>query len=199
MEIEELQALWSEMSDQLEQQKKLTNEIIMNMTQERYTNKFKTLSNYERLGAVICFGIGIHILMNFGKLDTWYLQVCGIFTLAVLFILPILVLNSLKKIRNLNITNTSYKETLINYSKAKQNLLKLQQFGIFLSFILMFAISGVFAKIWSNKDFFMVERNIWANLSILFAVLFVIVCSYWGYRSYRHITSSAENILKELE
>jgi len=199
MEIEEMKALWSEMSHQLEQQKKLTNEIIMNMTQERYTNKFKTLSNYESIGAVICFGIGVHILTNFGKLDTWYLQACGVFTLGVLFILPILVLNSLKRIRNLNITNTNYKETLLNYSKAKQNLLKLQQFGIFLSFILMFAVSGVFAKIWSNKDFFTVERNFWANLSILFAIFFVVVCSYWGYRTYNRVVRSAENVLKELE
>ncbi|TMM57338.1 hypothetical protein FEE95_12705 [Maribacter algarum] len=199
MEIEEMKALWSEMSDQLEQQKKLTSEIIMSMTQERYTNKFRTLSNYERVGAVICFGIAIHIIVNFEKLDTWYLQACGVFTLSVLFILPILVLNSLKKIRNLNITNTNYKETLLNYSKAKRNLLRLQQFGIFLSFILMFAVSGVFAKIWSNKDFFRVERNIWANLSIVFAVFFVVFCSYWGYRSYNRITRSAENILKELE
>ncbi len=199
MEIEEMKALWSEMSDQLEKQKKLTNEIIMNMTQERYTNKFRTLSNYERVGAVICFGIGLYIMINFGKLDTWYLQACGIFTLVVLFALPILVLNSLKKIRNLNITNTNYKETLLNYSKAKRKLLRLQKFGIFLSFILMFAVSGVFAKIWSNKDFFMVERNIWANLSIVFAVLFVVFCSYWGYRSYNRITGSAESVLRELE
>jgi len=199
MDIEEMKALWSEMSDQLEQQKKLTNEIIMSMTQERYTNKFRTISNYERVGAIICFGMGLHILFNFWKLDTWYLQACGIFTLAVLFILPILVLNSLKKIRNLNITTTNYKETMINYSKAKRNLLKLQRFGVFLSFILMFAVSGVFAKIWSNKDFFMVERNIWANLFIVFAIFFVVLCSYWGLRAYGKVTNSAEDVLSELE
>ncbi|MFS4491874.1 hypothetical protein [Maribacter sp. 2308TA10-17] len=199
MEIEEMQALWSEMSDQLEHQKKLTDKIIIDMTQERYSNKFRTLSNYEKVGAVICVGIGLYILVNFGKLDTWYLQACGVFTLAVLFILPVLVLNALKKIRNLNITNKNYKETLLNYEQAKQNLLKLQKTGIFLSFILMFAVSGVFAKVWSNKDFFMIERNFWANFSIVFAVLFAVACSYWGYRAYNRVTSSAENILKELE
>jgi len=52
MEIEEIKALWSEMSDQLEQQKKLTNEIIMSMTQERYSNKFRTISKYETIHMV---------------------------------------------------------------------------------------------------------------------------------------------------
>lgn len=199
MEIDEMKALWSEMSDQLEQQKKLTNEIIMSMTQERYSNKFRTISAYERVGAIICFGTAIYIVTNFGKLDTWYLKACGAFTLGVLLILPVLVLRSLKKIRNIKITSSAYKEALVNYTRAKQNLLRLQQVGVLLSFILMFAISGVFAKLFGNKDFFLVERNMWANLSIGFAVVFVIFFSYFGYRSYKRITNSAENILKELE
>ena len=37
MEIEEMQALWSDMSNQLEHQKKLTDKIIMDMTQDDHT------------------------------------------------------------------------------------------------------------------------------------------------------------------
>lgn len=199
MEMEEIQALWSEMSDGLEQQKKLTNEIIMNMTQERYRNKFRTISTYETIGTVICFAMAMYIMVNFGKLDTWYLMACGIFTLAFLIVLPILVLKSLRRIRNLNIIEKNYKETLVSYSKARKNLMTLQQFGIYASYILMFAASAVFSKVWSNKDFFIRERNIWAYAAIVVAIVFVFVVSRWGYRSYKNITNAAENILKELE
>jgi len=199
MEIEEMKILWSEMSDQLEQQKKLTNEIIMNMTQERYTNKFKTISIYETIGAVICYGVAIGVLVNFGALDTWYLKACGVFTLTFLFVLPILVLRALSRIKRLNITDKNYKETLISYTKAKTNLLRLQQFGIAGSFFLMFAVAAVSSKMWSNKDFFMMERNMWSYAAIGIATLFVILVSRWGYGHYRRITTSAESLLKELE
>ena len=101
MDIEEIKAVWSEMSDQLEKQKKLTNEIILNMTQERYSNKFQKVTIIESFGAFICFIAALYLLLNFGKLDTWYLIMCGIITLGFMLILPVLVLRSLSKIKNL--------------------------------------------------------------------------------------------------
>lgn len=199
MELEEIQAVWSEMSDQLKKQKKLTNDIIMEMTQNRYSNKFKTLSIYESFGAVICYATAVHILINFTKLDTWYLISCGIITIAFLLILPILVLKFLARIKNLNILQKSYKETLVNYTKAKTNLLKLQQFSIYTSFILMFAVAAVFSKIWSDRDFFTVERDSTSYVVIGIALLFAGFFSRWGYNHYKKLTNSAEDIIKELE
>src|SRR6056297_2570482 len=133
MELEELQATWSEMSQELEKQKKLTNEIILKMTQDRYRKKFSKLRNLETVGAMICYLWVVFFLFNFGKLDTWYLQICGVLTIAFLIILPTLVLKSLKKIQNLDILNGSYKKNLVIYIKEKNKLLKIQQMGIYLS------------------------------------------------------------------
>ena len=199
MEIEKMQALWSDMSDQLEQQKKLTNEIIMSMTQEKFSNKFRTISKYETIGAVICFMVASYILANFAVLDTWYLKACGIFNLTFLLGLPILVLRALRKIQRLNIIDNNYKDTLVSYTKAKTNLLRFQQFAIVASFFLMFALSAVFSKIQSNEDFFMMERNTGSYVVIGIAMVFVIFVSKWGYGHYKRITDSAEELLKGLE
>ncbi|GAB5473522.1 MAG: hypothetical protein Mars2KO_16210 [Maribacter sp.] len=199
MEIEEMQVLWSEMSHQLEEQKKLTNEIIMQMTQERYSKKFKTLSAYETIGALLCFATALYILLNFQELGTWYLKACGAFTLGFLTVFPILILRALHRIQRLNILDKNYKETLIGYTKAKTYLLRLQQVSIAASFFVMFAVAAVFSKLWSNKDFFMIDRDLWSYVVIGFAVLFVVFISRWGYRHYRRITNSAEAVLSELE
>lgn len=199
MEIEELQRLWSEMSDQLEEQKKLTNEMIMNMTQERYSRKFRTLTFYETIGTVFCFVVALYMLWHFKKLDTWYLKACGAMAIAFLSIFPVLILRALHRIQHLNISDKSNAEALIEYTKAKTRLMGLQQFSIAASFLLMFAVAAVFSKLWSNEDFFMKDRDPVFYIAILIAVLFVGVVSRWGYGHYRRITRSAEQLLRELE
>ena len=199
MEIEEIQATWSKLSSELEKQRKLTNKIIMEMTQQRYSNKFKTISTIETIGAVICLFTCIYILVNIDKLDTWYLLACGIFTVAFLLAMPVMVLRFLHKIKNIDILKNSYRDTVVTYARAKKNLLMIQQLGIYASFVLMFSTAAVFSKIWSNVDFFMIERAGWLYGSIIIATIVVIFFARWGYRCYVNITSSAEGILKELD
>ncbi len=197
MDLEEIQTIWSEMSDQLEQQKKLTNEIIMKMTQDRYSNKFDKITFYETIGAVICFLAAIYFLVNIHKLDTWSLLACGIFTVAFLIVLPIITLGLLGKIKRMNIVKNSFKETIVGYTKAKNQLLLMQRVGIYLSFVLMFTCLPVFSKIMNNKDLFL-QSKIWLIYLPLMAI-FLFFFARWGYKCYKNITNSAENILKELE
>lgn len=199
MEIEEMKALWSDMSDQLEQQKKLTDEIIMNMTQERYTNKFRTISIFETFGALFCLIVALFILFNLKKLDPWYIMACGILTLTFITVLPIFTLKLLGQIRNFNIVDKSYKEAFIGFQRAKRNLLKLQKAAVYTSFIIIFTSSAVFAKIFEDKDFFLIDRGMKEYLVFGFAIAFVFFFSRWGLRSYSKVTTSAENVLKELE
>ncbi len=199
MEIEELQATWTQMSEELEKQKKLTDKIIMEMTQQKYSSKFQKITTYETIGAVICFAVAVYLTINFYKLDTWYLLICGIITLAIILILPIVTLRSLGRIKHLNIKENSYKKTILGYSKAKKKLLLLQQFSMYASFALMFTTLPVAAKILSNKDFFLMEKDLWLYGFIGIMLVFLFFFARWGFGCYKSITKSAENILKELE
>ena len=197
MELKELETLWSEMSQELETQKKLTNELIMNMTQEKYSNKFQKISTYETIGGVICIIAAIFILTKFSLLDTWYLQLCGLFTVLFLVLLPVFSLNSLRRIQKINISDKNFKETLVSFSKAKKQLLLFQRLGIYLSFILMFTTLPVASKIMKGKDLFL-DSNIWYIYLPIMAV-FLFFFARWGYGCYKSITNSAEDLLKELE
>lgn len=199
MELEEIQATWTQMSEELDKQKRLTYKIIMKMTQDRYSNKFSKVSFYESLGAIICFAAAIYILMNFNKLEGWIEIICGIFTLTFLILMPILVLNSLKDVQQLNIGTKTYKETLLEYTVKKKRLLILQQIGIYASFILAFTMMPVASRIISNKDFFAVSRGIPFFVGIAFALIVLFFYARWGYGCYKRITNSAEELLKEIE
>ena len=199
MEIEELQAAWVQMSNELEQQKKLTNDIILNMTKQKYQNKFILVTKYETIGALVCFIISIFIVINFNKLDTWYLQICGALTLSFLIILPLMVLKTLKKIKNIDISKGSYKENLSLYLKTKNRLLKLQQIGIGIGFVGLLFIVPVTSKIISNKDVFLISFN--KEQYIVFTITLVIFAFFckWAYSGYRKITQSAQEVIKDLE
>lgn len=197
MELEELQHVWQHMSAELDQQKKLTNKLIIDMTQQKYKNKFSKLKTYETIGGVICFATAIYLILNFSKLDTWYLSLAGILAIGFLVILPILTLGALNSISGLKLREKNYSETIISYQKQKKRLLIIQQAGIFCSFLFMLVSLPVASKILKGKDLFIDGQNLMWYIPIM--TLFLIVLTRWGYGCYKRITASAESILTDLE
>ena len=199
MEMEELQATWPQMSEELDKQKRLTDKIILEMTQQKYKNKFHGITFYETIGAIICFAIALYLIFNFHRLDTWFLMLCGSITLVFILILPILTLRFLKKIKDVDISESNYKETLFQYTKAKNRLLFIQQFAFYASFAVMFTTLPVASKLLSNKDFFLMEKGLGLYAFIGVVLVFLFFFARWGYGCYKGVTSSAEDILRELE
>lgn len=199
MELEEMKTLWEEMSQKVDKQQLITDQIIMDMTQQKYSNKFTKLFFYESLGTVICYGMAVYLLFNIEKLDTWYLLACGIFTITFLFLLPLFTLRSLTRIKRLDVAAYSYKETLVRFERSKKRVLLLQRTGIYLSLILFLAVLPVMSKIFNNKDMFTMDMDAfpWIFTGAVFVLL--IFFARWGYGCYKSITASAENVLKELE
>lgn len=199
MEIEEMKTLWEEMSQKVDEQKILTDKLIINMTQERYTNRFNKILIYESIGAVVCFASAIFLIFNLEKLDTWYLMTSGIITLISLLVLPVLVLRSIKRIKHLDLTKNNFKETIIDFYRSKKELLFTQRISLYLSFVLVLVILPVTSKILKNKDLFAKENNdkLWIYIPILF--IFLLFFTRWAYKSYKNVTTSAEKVLKELE
>ena len=199
MELEEMKTLWEEMSQKVEKQQLVTDQIIMDMTQQKYTSKFSKIFLYESLGTVICFAMAVYILFNIEKLDTWYLMACGIFTLAFLFLLPLFTLWSLTRIKSLDVAVFSYKETLVRFERSKKWVLLSQRTSIYLSFILFLAVLPVLSKIFNNKDMFTMDMDAlpWIFTGAVFVLLILFL--RWGYGCYKSITASAEMVLKELE
>ncbi len=200
MELEEMQAVWSQMSDQIEKQKKLTDKMIIMMTQEQYRKKLNKIAYPEIIGAVICYSVAILILFNLEKLDNWYSLVSGLISVVALLVLPVLSLKWISKMRNINISGNSYKETLIEYTKGKQRFKKSMRLGYYLGFVLMFVIMPVSSKIIKGKDLFTETKSIWPIvIAIPLAIIFFFVFTKWVYKSYTGSMNSAEVLIKELE
>ena len=198
MELEEMRAVWSEMSNRLDNQKKLTNKLIMEMTKERYRNKIGILSRYEGIGAIICFVAALLLVFHFPKLDTWYLMASGAFTVVYLVVLPLVVLRSIKGMKNIDLINNTYKDTLIAYTKKRKQFLLTQRVGMYLNFLLLVVSLPVLIKVFKGKDILIADTN-FLKWYIFIMAIFLVFFSKWGYGRYKKITTSASDILKNME
>lgn len=193
-----MQATWAQMSNQLENQKKLTDRLIVEMTKERYKNKISILSKYEGIGSVICFIAAVLIISRFSQLNTWYLLASGIFTVCYLIVLPMVVLRSINGMKRIDLINNTYKETLIAYANRKKQFLFVQKAAIYLNFIFLVASLPVVVKVFKGKDIFITNMNLLYWYVPIMAV-FLIIFSIWGYGKYKDVTASASHILEALE
>ena len=196
MELEEMKILWEELNQKIEKQKNLTDSIIMEMTKQRYKNRFTKITAFETTGTVVCLAMVLIVILNFNKLDTWYLKASGIFAVVFLIGLPVAVLSQLYQIRNLNIGLGDFKEVLNQYARHQTNLLRIQRVGIYFNVIFLFVSLLLAGKIMNNKDL-LLEGTPW--LWMIPAGIFLYFVSRWSYGHYVRITKSAEDILKELE
>lgn len=199
MELEELQAAWTQMSTELEHQKKMTSDIILQMTKEKYRNTFKTLRFVETVGAIFCYLLVIGIFMYFYKLDTFFLQLSGIVIALFLATFPILTLTSLYNIQKTDIISGSFKNNLSTYLKRKNKLLKLQQTGIYISLALTFFAFPLALKLISNKNIHDIPLRPQLFIALCVVVIGMIWVCVWGYKCYKNTTASAEKLIQDLE
>ena len=188
---------WQEMSKKMEKQQLLTDKLIIDMTQEKYNNKLRSISVPETIGTVICFAVAFYIFINFYKLDTWYMQLSGIFTALFCIVLPILSLKSIFGMQKINMLTGNYKQVLERFAKSKKRFVLVQKVSFYLSFILVIVALPVAAKLLNGKDLFL-ESKIWLWY-VPFGFIFLYFFSKWVFKHYKKTTEIAEELLKDLE
>jgi hypothetical protein len=197
MELEEMKSLWEDMSQRVDQQKVLTDQLIIDMTKERYENKMRRISVPETISAFICFAAVIYLISNFKLLDVWYLQLSGVLTIVACLLLPILSLKSIKRMKAINISKSTYKDALATYAKEKTRFLLLQKSSFYTSFIVLILAVITFGKIMKGIDVFTTTDKLNWLVPSGIGVLFIF--SQWVLKKYKKATDSANKILKELK
>lgn len=197
MELENMKTAWEDMSKKIDQQEMLTDQLILDMTKERYANKIRSISIPETVATFICFAVIFYLIGNFSALDTWYLQLSGIITIVSCLVLPVLSLKAIQRIKRLSIAKSTYKELLSNYAKGEARFMRIQKISFYMSFLVLISAVIVFGKIMKGIDVFTVTEKLNWLVPSGIGVLFIF--SQWVYKKYQKATTSAKNILKELE
>ena len=196
MEFEELKSQWSEMSANVDNQKKLTDKKISTMIEMSYRDKIRKIKIWEVTGAIFCCVALIFILNGMNKLEPWYLMICGIVSVMMLILMPALSLSTLFKISSANISTNDYRQVLFDYNTRKINFINVQKLSICLGALLFVAILPVMGKLVSGKDLFK-SATIWYIYSVGFPFLYYF--GTWVFKKYNSSLNKAEEILHDLK
>lgn len=196
MELEEMKSLWEEMSVKLAGQQKLTESLVLKMTENRHRNKVNKIILSETIASLLCAVQLIYLAANFQKLDTWYLASCGLFTGITLLMMAGFSLTMTRRLGAINISENNYRQSLLEYSKRKLKFISLQKLNFYLGFVLMITTIPVAGKLFGNLDYFKETK-----LYIIYTVGFILYTFFakWVLKSYVKMANDAENILKELQ
>ena len=160
------------------------------MSVSTFQTTISRISRREVPGAVLCFLIATYLLFYFSLLDTWYLQLCGSFTIAFYLVIPILSLSAIRAMRKASVET----DRISTFAKAKQRFFVVQKLALGLGAVLIFASLPVFSKILSGIDLFQDFQGWgWFVLGTILLLLF----GRWSYGNYKKIADSAELILRE--
>jgi hypothetical protein len=196
MDIEEMKGLWNSMSEELDRQKLLTDKMILEMTQQKYRDKLRGISLPETVGTIVCFAMAAYTLVNFEKLDTWYLALCGVISISFCLVLPLLSMRSIGRMKKINLSQNSYKDSLKQYAREKDNFVRVQKAGYYLGFIFSLAVLPVAGKLMKDKDL-LLDSKIWIWY-IPIALAFHFLFSKWVWKHYSSVTRGARSLLEEL-
>jgi hypothetical protein len=196
MELDDLKNTWNDINDQAKQKQIVNIKMINKMTTTKYNSNLKKVAYPEISGVIICLAGGAYIGLNFGKLDTTFLQGTGIISILLLLTLSVISIISIQQLSMSGNVNKTYAETLKEFAIKKLRFLKFQKINITLSYLLLVTVIILLSKFFSGRD--ITDSKYFWIFSFSFGYIFLLFYSKWVSKHYNKTLSQAEELLKEL-
>ena len=197
MELDELKLSWDTLTAQLEKQQKLSTRLIEQATRQNYRSSLNKIAWPEFAGSIVCLMAAILLAGNFKKLDSSLLQLFGALSLLFLIVLPVISFQSLRGLKNLNISADAYAVTIKAFADRKIRFQKLQKAAINLSYIFNIVFMPVVTRIFNGKD--ISHSKLFWFLMVPASSVFLCFFSKWAFRCYSRSLKQAEELLADME
>ena len=182
MELDEMKALWSDLSDQVEEKHQLTRQQILDMMEQKYRRQVNAILIPELIGSFICFGFSGYILFNIQRLDEPLSLITGILSAIIMIILPILSLRILGGwVSRINITENTYQQTLNDFDRLKRIFAKMHRYAYILGLSTMVLVIPPLAKLMGDKNI-LEDTGVWYRLP--FGIVFILLFVFFTVRFY---------------
>lgn len=197
MEINEMKNLWKDMSEKLDKQIELSEQVLLESTKEQYTRRVNIFWNAQIIGFVVAYGILIFLAFNFYKLDSWQELTSAILWCAYLGIMPFYSIAGMKTLKNINIGKMSFKECLEAFTSGKERTLRAQKISLILNPILFVAAVILIPILVLNIDSSTLVGNPLIIAIITIVLLGTMVATHWVYKKNNIHLESLREFMRE--
>lgn len=197
MDLDEMKAVWSDLGTQLEQQKKLNQDLIMKMTQEKSSSRMGRIIRVEMFGIVVSVAILVYLLVNFNKLTNWPALTGGIGMALILVIAIVFGTRLISKARKIDLIKNTYSTVVEQFNEFRAMLRFYKKLSIWTNiFSLLFVIPVTYSLI--------LEQNILddlkgAGISLLLGIIVAPVMLYLIIRFYSRNISQVKKALNDAD
>lgn len=195
MELEEMQQAWGKLSQQVEKQEILTNQLLEKTTRQSYHSRLNRIKYSELAGTLVCYAAAAYVSVHLAQLEGLWMQALAALTIVVLLVLPILSLASVRAVRGVNISVATYAETIQTFARQKIRFQQLQKINVLLGLVLLVVALPVLAAI-QGKDLGQIPY-LWTVMVPVGMAVFL-VFAFWVLRAYNKTLAEMENALSDI-
>ena len=195
MELDDLKNTWQAANSPVQNNPNANPEKLEKMNSQ-YRSKLKKITVPEIAGSLVCAAAAVFVAVNFGKLDTAFLQGAGVLAMLLLIALPIISFQSLRQFSKPRSFNKPYAETLKEFAKQKVRFIKLQKLNVTISYLLLVTTIVLLSKFFGGKD--ISDNKYYWIFSFSFGYIFLLYYSNWVVKKYGKTLKQAEELLAEL-
>ncbi len=197
MELDDFKNTWQEISGQLKEKENFNPKILDKMNNQKFHSSLRGILLPEIFGSIICFGSAIYVIFNFEKLNSTPTLICGIASILLFVILPLISLWSVRSLYRVGNVSRTYADTLKDFTVQKIKFYRLQKINFTLSYLLLAVLLILLPKLFGKKEFSN-DQYFWVLLLGSLGYIVLAFFSKWVFKSYNKKIRQTEELLNEL-
>lgn len=196
MELEEMKAFWSDLTHELEEQKKLTRELILKMAHEKSSSKLGRIIKAEALGVSLSAGILVYLAFNVNRLEHWTGVVGAVGLFGILLLGIGFGGRIIHKARRIDLINNPVAEVIRRFDEFRALLRMYKKFGIWTSLFSVLFVIPVTTELFLDKTVMELEG---IGKALLASLIIVPIVFQLIKRFYSRNVSAVKKELNELD
>lgn len=197
MELEQMKAIWSDMSTRLDRQQEVTDQLILKMAHEKSSSRLGRIIIAESLGIVFTAILLILLVSRFDQLNNWLTITGGIVTILIFLLSIAMGGRIIQQATKINLVTQTYQQNLANFTALKKTLGFYKRLSIIINIIMPFFLLPVVFQLLLDKD--LLQDFASYGWALLLTGLITPVALYFIIRYYRRNMAQVSKAIRETE
>lgn len=197
MDLDEMKAVWSDLSDQLAQQKKTNQDIILKMTQEKSSSRLGRIIMMETVGLTVSLGMLVYLILNFQKLDYWSSIAGGIGMIFILLLGIVFGIRIIRQAQKIDVMQNSFSVVTQDFNQLKKILGQYKKLSIWMAVVSPSVCIPLFYDLFRDKS---IEDDIrGVAIGVIFAALLTPLILKFFFWYYSRNVSQVKKALNDID